>query len=61
MIKQPIAKKIIYFTLAFGLILSHISIAYADAVPDYTQGGKNPVSSQIETYLCAPSAYSAKR
>src|SRR5262245_44903677 len=44
-----------YFTilLAIQLFLSHAGIIYAQSA-DYTQKGTNPVSSQIEKYLCAP-------
>lgn len=55
MIAPSRAKKIIYFTLAAGLLLSYANLAFAEDVPDYTQGKTNPVSSQIEKYLCAPS------
>ncbi|MDR3642219.1 MAG: lytic transglycosylase domain-containing protein [Candidatus Doudnabacteria bacterium] len=49
-------KKIILGFLLLEMLLSYAP-AYAqnDVKYDYSQGGTNPVSSQIEKYLCAPS------
>ena len=47
----------LYFLILLAVMqfFAYTSIyAQSTAVYDYTQGGKNPVSSEIEKYLCAP-------
>lgn len=48
-------KKYILIYLVSMLLLSYCNVAYAaNQAYDYSQGGTNPVSSQIKQYLCAP-------
>ncbi len=47
-------KKFLLSLMLLEMLFSFTPAFAADAIPDYSQGGKNPVSSQIEKYLCAP-------
>ena len=52
---MPNIKTHLLIFLLLELLLSYTPALAQTAVYDYSQGGKNPVSSQIEKYLCAPS------
>jgi hypothetical protein len=49
-------KKYLLLLLLTNIFLFYGNLAYAANSADYTQNNTNPVSSQIEQYLCAPTS-----